>query len=54
MEEEQSMFEVFSPECKSGVSNGEGWAWFYHSELKREKETGKTDGLVHCIASPVP
>ena len=32
------MFEVFSPECKSGVSNGEGRAWFDHGELKREKE----------------
>ena len=33
-----SMFEVFSPECKGGVSNGEGRARFDHSELKREKE----------------
>ena len=38
------MFEVFSPECKSGVSNGEGLAWFDHGELKREKEQHRRGG----------
>ena len=43
------MFEVFSPECKSGVSNGEGLAWFDHGELKRERSRQDRE-LAHHIA----